>query len=109
MSDFLNRMKAAAKADVKTIVLPEGEDPRTIEAAKKIIEEGIASVVILGNPAEIDVPGAHVIDPTSPTAPKHEAYAQKFAELRARRRHHRAGARPDDGRHLLWHHDGQDG
>ena len=85
MSDFLNRMKAAAKADVKTIVLPEGEDPRTIEAAKKIIEEGIASVVILGNPAEIDVPGAHVIDPTSPTAPKHEAYAQKFAELRAKK------------------------
>ena len=36
MSDFLNRMKAAAKSDLKTIVLPEGEDPRTIEAAKKI-------------------------------------------------------------------------
>ena len=34
MSDFLDRMKAAAKADKKTIVLPEGEDPRTIEAAK---------------------------------------------------------------------------
>ncbi|WP_288735714.1 phosphate acetyltransferase [uncultured Enorma sp.] len=85
MSDFLNRMKAAAKADVKTIVLPEGEDPRTIEAAKKIIAEGIANIVILGDPAQIDVPGAHVIDPTSPTAPKHEAYAQKFAELRAKK------------------------
>ena len=33
MSDFLQRMKDAAKRDVKTIVLPEGEDPRTIEAA----------------------------------------------------------------------------
>ena len=33
MSDFLARMKSAAKADKKTIVLPEGEDPRTIEAA----------------------------------------------------------------------------
>ena len=40
MSDFLNRMKSAAKADLKTIVLPEGEDPRTIVAANKIIEEG---------------------------------------------------------------------
>ena len=39
MSDFLNRMKSAAKADLKTIVLPEGEDPRTIVAANKIIEE----------------------------------------------------------------------
>ena len=28
MSDFLSRMKVAAKADKKTIVLPEGEDPR---------------------------------------------------------------------------------
>ena len=50
MSDFLNRMKSAAKADLKTIVLPEGEDPRTIVAATKIIEEGLAKIVILGNP-----------------------------------------------------------
>ena len=57
MSDFLNRMKSAAKADLKTIVLPEGEDPRTIVAATKIIEEGLAKIVILGNPDEIDVPG----------------------------------------------------
>ncbi len=85
MSDFLTRMKDAAKADKKTIVLPEGEDPRTIEAAKAIIEEGLANLVILGDPAKIDVPGAQVIDPTSPTAPKHEAYAQKFAELRAKK------------------------
>ena len=85
MSDFLARMKAAAKAYKKTIVLPEGEDPRTIEAAHKIVEEDLANLVILGDPAQIDVPGAQVIDPTSPTAPKHEAYAQKFAELRAKK------------------------
>lgn len=83
MSDFLNRMKAAAKADLKTVVLPEGEDPRTIEAAKKIIDEGLANLVILGNPDEIDVPGATVIDPRN--AEKHEEYAQKFAELRAKK------------------------
>ena len=34
MSEFLDRMKAAAKADRKKIVLPEGEDPRTIAAAR---------------------------------------------------------------------------
>ena len=83
MSDFLNRMKAAAKSNLKTIVLPEGEDPRTIEAAKKIIDEGLAKLVILGDPSEIDVPGATVIDPKN--AEKHEEYAQKFAELRAKR------------------------
>ena len=84
MSDFLGRMKAAAKAYKKTIVLPEGEDPRTIEAARKIVAEDLANLVILGDPAQIDVEGVTVIDPTSPTAPKHEAYAQKFAELRAK-------------------------
>ena len=83
MSDFLNRMKSAAKADLKTIVLPEGEDPRTIVAATKIIEEGLAKIVILGNPDEINVPGATVIDPRN--AEKHKEYAQKFAELRAKK------------------------
>ena len=83
MSDFLQRMKDAAKADKKTIVLPEGEDPRTIEAAKKIVEEGLANLVILGDPAEIDVDGVTVIDPKN--AEQHEAYAAKFAELRAKK------------------------
>lgn len=86
MSDFLNRMKSAAKADLKTIVLPEGEDPRTIVAANKIIEEGLAKLVILGNPDEIDVPGATVIDPRNAEEhEEHEEYAQKFAELRAKK------------------------
>ena len=83
MSEFLDRMKAAAKADKKTIVLPEGEDPRTIEAARAIVEEGLANLVILGDPAAIDVDGVTVVDPK--TSDKHEAYAQKFAELRAKK------------------------
>ena len=83
MSDFLARMKSAAKADKKTIVLPEGEDPRTIEAAKKIVEEGLANLVILGNPDEIQIDGVTVIDPR--TAEKKQAYAEKFAELRAKK------------------------
>lgn len=83
MSKFLDRMKETAKSDVKTIVLPEGEDQRTIDAAKKIVAEGIAKVIILGDPEQIDVPGATVVDPA--TDERHEAYAQKFAELRARK------------------------
>ncbi|MBY4796965.1 phosphate acetyltransferase [Collinsella sp. AGMB00827] len=83
MGDFLNRMKQAARADKRTIVLPEGEDARTLEAAKKIIAEDIAHVVILGDPAKIDVEGATAIDPR--TDERHEAYAQRFAELRAKK------------------------
>ena len=83
MSDFLQRMKDAAKADKRTIVLPEGEDPRTIEAAKKIVEEGLTNLVILGDPDEIKIDGVTVIDPR--TAEKKQAYAEKFAELRAKK------------------------
>ena len=83
MSDFLSRMKATAKADKKTVVLPEGEDQRTIDAAKIIVEEDLANLVILGDPDKIDVPGVTVIDPKC--GPKHEEYAQKFAELRAKK------------------------
>ncbi|MCH4084297.1 MAG: phosphate acetyltransferase [Olsenella sp.] len=83
MSDFLNRMKAAAKKEKKTIVLPEGEDPRTIEAAKKVVAEGLASLVILGDPSKIDVEGVKVIDPR--TAEKHDEYAAAFAELRKKK------------------------
>ena len=83
MSDFLNRMKDAAKADKKTVVLPEGEDQRTIDAARIIVEENLADLVILGDPEKIDVPGVTVIDPKN--GPKHEEYAQKFAELRAKK------------------------
>lgn len=83
MSDFLARMKAAAAADKKTIVLPEGEDPRILEAAKQIVAEGLANLVILGNPEEITLEGVKVIDPA--TDEHAEAYAQKFAELRAKK------------------------
>ena len=83
MSDFLERMKKAAKSSKKTIVLPEGEDPRTIEAAKKIVTEGLANLVILGDPDKIDVEGVTVIDPRS--AEKHDEYAAAFAELRKKK------------------------
>ena len=83
MSDFLTRMKNAAKADKKTIVLPEGEDPRTIEAAKKIVAENLANLIILGDPSQIKIEGVSVVDPK--TSERHEAYAEKFAELRAKK------------------------
>ncbi len=83
MSDFLTRMKETAKANKKTIVLPEGEDPRTIEAAKKIVEEDIANLVILGDPTRINVPGARVIDPRE--AEEKRWYAERFAQLRAKK------------------------
>lgn len=83
MSEWIERIKNTAKSDKKTIVLPEGYDPRVIEAAKKVIDERIAEIVILGDPDKIDVPGATIINPRH--SDKHEAYAKRFAELRARK------------------------
>ena len=46
---FIDTIIAKAQAADKTIVLPEGEDPRTIEAAAKLIERGIVKVILIGN------------------------------------------------------------
>ena len=39
---FIDKIKERAKADKKTIVLPESMDKRTYEAAEKILKEGIS-------------------------------------------------------------------
>ena len=80
MSDFLEHMKQRARANKKTIVLPEGEDPRTIEAAQMIVDEGIANLIVIGNPQDISIDGVRVIDPA--TCEKTDEYADLFYELR---------------------------
>ena len=45
---FIDEIKAKAKADKKTIILPESMDTRTWEAAEKILKEGLANLIILG-------------------------------------------------------------
>ncbi|HIU47771.1 MAG TPA: phosphate acetyltransferase [Candidatus Avimonoglobus intestinipullorum] len=89
MSAFTDRLKERAKQDLKTIVLAEGEDIRTLEAAQTVLREGYAKLVILGNEAKIaqmaaekglDIQGAVIIDPE--TSKKTAVYADKFYELR---------------------------
>lgn len=80
MSDFLEHMKQRARANKKTIVLPEGEDPRTIEAAQMIVDEGIVNLIVIGNPQDISIDGVRVIDPA--TCEKTNEYAELFYELR---------------------------
>lgn len=67
MSVFLDSIIARAKSDKKTIVLPEGDDPRTLEAAERILADGIAKLIILGDSAAIeasgrDLSGAEIVD-----------------------------------------------
>ena len=93
---FIDEIKARAKADKKTIVLPESMDKRTFEAAEKIIKEDIANVVIIGTPEEIakngagyDISKATIIDPFND--PNKQKYIDKFVELRAKK-----GVTPED-------------
>lgn len=70
MSSFLQTMIERAKTNKQTIVLPEGSDVRTLQAAEKIIEQDIANLIILGNVDEIkasgyQLEGAEIVDPAS--------------------------------------------
>ena len=44
---FIDEIKARAKADKKTIVLPETEDVRTYQAAEAVLREGTADLMVL--------------------------------------------------------------
>ncbi|WP_394204109.1 phosphate acetyltransferase [Shewanella waksmanii] len=50
---FRYKLTELARAARKTVVLPEGDEPRTIEAAAICAERGIAKCVLLGNREEI--------------------------------------------------------
>ena len=50
---IIDRIKDKARSDVKRIVLPEGDEPRTVQAAAKIVAEGTAKLTLLGDPAKI--------------------------------------------------------
>ena len=87
---FIDEIKERAKADKKTIVLPESMDKRTFEAAEKILKEGIANLIIIGTPEEIaenskgyDITGATIVDPFND--PNKQKYIDKFVELRSKK------------------------
>ena len=61
---FIDKIKERAKADKKTIVLPESMDKRTYEAAEKILKEGIANLIIIGTPEEIEKNGKGPVPPS---------------------------------------------
>lgn len=98
---FIDGIKARAKADIKTIVLPESYDMRVIEAAAKIRDEGIAKVVLVGDPEDIakmsagyDLTGVQIINPE--TYPGLDDFIVHFYELRKRK-----GMTLNDARRIL--------
>ncbi|KMT21472.1 phosphate acetyltransferase [Clostridium cylindrosporum] len=86
---LIERIREKAKTEKKTIVLPEGNERRTIKAAQIIQQEGIANIILLGNEVEIkkiaeeekaDLNGIEILDYLN--SEKFEKYAEEFYELR---------------------------
>ena len=86
---FIEDVKKKAKANLKTIVLPEAEDKRTLEAAQQIKKEGFAKLILLGNKETVekdarnyglDLSCIEVVDPK--TSPALNDYVTCLAELR---------------------------
>jgi len=85
--NFLENIKTRAAANVKTIVLPEAGDIRTLKAADAILAQGFAKVILVGSAEKIaadgaglDLAKATIIDPAG--YDRKPEMAQKLAQLR---------------------------
>ena len=86
----MQQIIARAQANKQRIVLPESLEERTLTAADRSLADGLADIILIGNPDEIKALGkklglthldqASIIDPA--TSEKTEEYAQLLFELR---------------------------
>ncbi len=97
-SAYLKQLLSKAAKNVKTIVLPESEDERILEAAHRVADAGAARPVILGSRDVIEayynakgwcLDGIEIVNPE--TSSKLHAYADMFYELRKEK-----GITPED-------------
>ncbi len=89
---LVDQIKAKAREDLKTVVLPEGYDDRMVEASARIVEDKLANVVLLGNvdalkaKAEemgVSLGGVTLIDPKS--SDLLDAYVDELVEIRKKK------------------------
>ncbi|MDR2804234.1 MAG: phosphate acetyltransferase [Dysgonamonadaceae bacterium] len=88
--NVMNNILARAKASKQRIVLPEGAEERTLRAADRLLQDEVAHLILLGNPAEIrssasryrltHIEQATIIDPLHHS--KKNEYIQLLVELR---------------------------
>ena len=86
---FIDDIKQRAKQDIKTIILPEAQDIRILEATQKILKEGYAKIILLGKKEEIEkmakennvnIEGAEIIDPVN--SENYSKYVELLYNLR---------------------------
>jgi len=100
---LVDQIKTKARQSVQTVVLPEGYDDRMIQAAGTIVKDGLARVVLLGDPAGLkakagelgaSLDGVELLDPKA--APQLDAYVAELVELRRKK-----GLTPEEAKKLL--------
>ena len=86
---FIDDIKTRAKKEIKTIVLPEATDIRTLKAVDIISQDEFCKIVLVGNKDEVvklaeennfDISKAEIIEPNNSEA--YEEYVNAFYELR---------------------------
>ena len=86
---LMEQIKQKAKSNLKHILLPEGPEERTVQAAAKIVDQGIAKVTLLGNKDEIEasakklgvsLAGVNIVDPLTDADLQH--YIELFYDMR---------------------------
>jgi len=82
---LFDKLTAKAKANPQRIVLPEGNEPRTLTAADKILANGLAEIILIGDPAEIKELAASLnlqnISKATIVDPRDEAIIDRYAPL----------------------------
>ena len=100
---YMDIIKERARLDRKTIVLPESNDKRTLLAAAKLMEEGIANIIMVGDEEkimdgagwlEVDLTGVKVDNPK--TTEKMDDYVNLLYETRKAK-----GMTPEAAREIL--------
>ena len=86
---MIEKVWAKARRNLRAIVLPEGDEPRTVQAAAKVRVEGLAEPILLGDPDRIqavaaktgtDLTGIEIVNPAD--SARFDAYADALYELR---------------------------
>ena len=84
---LIEQLKERAKANQKTIVLPESTDERVLDAAVKVTEQGMAKVILIGAEDKIraaagdrSLEGIKVVDPAN--YDEKDAMRDRLVELR---------------------------
>ena len=88
--DLIERIRQKARLDCQRIVLPEGDEDRTVMAADAIIREKLCYVILIADPAEVEkkahqyglknIEKATIINPKD--HPKKQEYTELLYELR---------------------------